>query len=341
LTAAVSGDATKFQTEWDNTDEKGRLLTDSQSNNVLHALFSCRGQNKDKCFEILDCIHKTLSEENVQKLYEAQNMIGCTPLWILVAYGNVSLLKHAQSKLQSDDFTKKLLVPNHQGDSCLLATCSQGNLDMVQYLQESISKEQFTELLQQVNKKGTTPLQIVIANGHLSLLEYLLKECNALVSPELFAANSTGLSFFHICSERNFKDGLQVLLDHVTENGAKRDALEKVVALKDKNSASPLHVASFCGNLDAVQVWIEILETASNAEDLLDSMDDQARTPYWLAMLQGHEKIGELLAATGKVDTTHPKMIQEIEEAQQRRKEAAEKRKNNNTPLDGSALLRR
>jgi ankyrin repeat protein len=338
LSAAVIGDASKFQAEWGN--EKTRLTADNQSNNVLHALFSCRANDKKNCKEILETIRKSLSELELNKLYDAQNMLGCTPLWILSAYGNVSLLQEVQGKMQQEEFSKRLLVPNHQGDTCLLATCSQGNLEMVKYLKETLETEQFAKLIQESNQKGTTPLQIVIANGHLSLLEYFLKDCQEFSTSQLFATNSTGLSLFHICSERNFNEGLKLLLSHVTKNGTDAYAvLERVVALKDKNKASALHVASFCGNTEAEEVWIEMLKPAPNAEDLLDAMDDHARTPYWLAMVQGHDKIGEMLAATGVVDTKHPKMIQEIQEAQQRREEMAEKRKNSNIPVDGNALL--
>lgn len=336
LSAAVRGDAAKFKQLWLN--ENGRLITDSQNNNVLHALFSCRSTGNDDYIEVFDNIHGTLPEDVLDSLYEAPNMLGCIPLWILVAYGNVSLLRRAKEKHLEADFFRLLLVPNKQGDSCLLATCSQGNLEMVQYLKETLDSEQFTRLVKKANQKGTTPLQIVVANGHLPLLKYLLEECEETVASQLFEVNEAGLSLFHICSERNFKDGLEVLLAHATENGSTNGALEKILALKDKNGANGLHVASFCGNVEAVEVWIETLQMASSPIDLLDTMDGQARTAYWLAMVQGKETIGEMLVRAG-VDTKHPRMVEEIEEARRRRKEVAERRRNSNTAVDDNALL--
>ena len=132
------GDFEKFQTEWscnDNDDKdatvKRRTITDRQDNNVLHALFSCRVPNAPTN-EILEWIHDDdttgLDSANLSELYHAPNHLGCTPLWILVAYGNVPLLKQVQAKLSSaasnDTFADMLRVPNLQGDSPLLATCS-------------------------------------------------------------------------------------------------------------------------------------------------------------------------------------------------------------------------
>lgn len=347
LSAAVMGDWEKFQSAWKEEDK--RLATDSQQNNCLHALFSCRVPDA-KCDDILKRIHEDLPAAQIADLYGSRNNLGCTPLWILIAYGNVPLLKQVQDAIENNsdaslNVAEMMLVPNHQGDSPLLATCSQGNTEMVQYLKDHhMTTEQFTDLLFQGNEKGTTPLQIVIGNGHLTLLQYLLKETGCFSSKEqrqqLLQTNAAGLSLFHICSERNFYTGLQVLLEHMiatkkssdgdngNSNASAFEALEEVLAVKDKNKANALHVAGFCGNEEAVQEWVNIVETATSKlekseerkVDLLDKMDGQARTAYWLAMVQGHETIGKILAAEG-VDTKHPKMVQEIEEALQRRME--------------------
>ncbi|CAB9504217.1 expressed unknown protein [Seminavis robusta] len=141
LTAAVMGDLSKFQEEWNGADSVQVL--DRQDNNVLHALFSCRGREGAQCQEILNQIHASLSTKaQIQNAYQAKNSLGCTPLWILVAYGNVDLLKHVQEKFAAIDssvlFQDMLRVPNHQGDSPFLATCSMGNTDMIRFLKQVI-----------------------------------------------------------------------------------------------------------------------------------------------------------------------------------------------------------
>ena len=96
LAAAVMGDLTKFREHW--TGEESLEIQDSQQNNVLHALYSCRRPGA-QCVEILDRIHQSCS--SITGAYQARNNLGCTPLWILVAYGNVELLKHVQTKFEN------------------------------------------------------------------------------------------------------------------------------------------------------------------------------------------------------------------------------------------------
>jgi ankyrin repeat protein len=347
LSAAVMGDAANFQATW--TGEECMKIVDRQHNNVLHALFSCRGIQGAQCAEILSRIHASLSESQLKEAYEAQNALGCTPLWILVAYGNVALLKEVQGKFsnQPDAFKAMLQIPNHQGDSPFLATCSQGNTAMVQYFhEEMLTPEQFTASLTDANEKGTTPLQIIVGNSNLELLQYVLDKGEASLEDQLMQFNAAGLSLFHICCERNAHEALQVLLSFMTvkQKLSNAEALEKVLSLKDKNGANCLHVAAFCGNVETVKLWVNVIQKAcvsgNTAVDLLDKMDGQARTAYWLAMVQGHGGIGQVLAETG-VDTLHPKMVQEIREAQEQRQAAAAAKQARTRAVDGAALLGR
>ena len=331
LSAAVLGNVQAFGESWNGEDSIG--VRDAQNNNVLHALFSCRGSNITNCPELVDRIHSTLSPQKFLEVYHAKNAIGCTPLWILVAYGNVELLKVVQQTFANQNQTKVFLEllqePNHQEDSPLLATCSQGNVDMVRFWKEELPKE-FQNAMRASNKKGTTPLQIIVGNNHFALLQFILEE-NMVDMSQLLESNQAGLSLFHICSERNAENILKLLLAYANDQG-----LEKVFLLNDKNGANPLHVAAFCGNKEVAQVWIDAVDDNDN---LLDVLDGQGRTAYWLTMVQGHEEVGEMLAQKG-VDTTNPKMTKEIEQARERRRKAAEKRQQQ-PAIDGAALLSR
>jgi len=333
LSAAVLGNVQAFGEAWNGEDSIG--IHDAQNNNVLHALFSCRGSGGTNCPEILDRIHSELSPQRWMEAYRAKNAIGCTPLWILVAYGNVDLLKLVRHKFETQDESKAFLEilkqANHQGDSPLLATCSQGNLDMVQYWKEELFEE-FQEAMSGSNRKGTTPLQIIVGNNHPELLQYVLAETD---ESQLLQFNKAGLSLFHICSERNAHEILQILLKYAN------DDLETIFSLRDKNGANPLHVAAFCGNEEACKIWIDSLAVCDDTKktlELLDMCDGQGRTAYWLGMVQGHSSIGQLLVEQG-VDTENPKMVQEIEEAQERRSKAAAARRQRQPAIDGSALL--
>lgn len=254
LSAAVLGDAEKFVEIWNNRnlsrdrDDEVAIATirDGQGNNVLHALFSCdcRGGGSDpnknetkrvnNCSAILDHIHTALPDQTLQEAYQCRNNLGCTPIWILVAYGNVSLLRQVRQKFDKhEDFVRDLILqqPNNQGDSALLATCSQGNTAMVQYLNEEVfcittNHRSFDTAITASNDHGTTPLQIIVGNNHRSLLEYILlqQETDAggeeisrrlLLQQQFLKANKAGLSLFHICSERNGHEILNTILTFV------------------------------------------------------------------------------------------------------------------------------
>jgi ankyrin repeat protein len=167
-----------------------------------------------------------------------------------------------------------------------------------------------------------------------------LEDVRALLQDQLLQKNAAGLSAFHVCAERNNHEMLKVLLEYMIENSSDdKEALEKVISIKDKNDANVLHVAAFCGNLETVTVLMEVIQKAfgDQAVEILDKMDGQARTAYWLAMVQGKEAVGKLLADAG-VDTKHPNMVKEIEEAQKKREERAASRLRT---VDGAALLGR
>ena len=344
LSAAVTGNADAFTSLWNDEGNTNRLCLDRQDNNVLHALFSCRTPS-GKPNEILKLIHNTLSTPELEGAYQARNQLGCNPLWILIAYGNVELLKQVVDTVKDDSSLRskipKLVVqPNYQGDTPILATCSQGNTDMIKFLSTSglLSAEQFEALLKQGNQKGTTPLQIVVANGHEELLQFLLHEQHHIIKDQLWHVNATGLSLFHICSERNFAAGLESLLDDALLHD--RDALKNILALTDKNGANSLHVACFCGNAEIVQVWVDriIAVQGESGINFLDLTDSQGRTAYWIAMIQSHEEtIGKVLAKAGVATDKPEKMIQEIQQARERRVAKQQTK----PAVDGNALLRR
>ena len=354
LSAAVIGDATKFVESWKGEDSIG--LRDGQENNVLHALFSCRGADSaSKCSKLLGLVHDSVPFSRLKSAYGSPNAIGCTPLWILVAYGNVAVLKEARQKFadndETDDFLGILRQSNNQGDSPLLATCSQGNTDMVRfYREEFLAADEFNAAIAEANQKGTTPLQIIVGNNHVSLLEYVLQTGETAVRKQLMEYNKAGLSLFHVSSERNAHEILQMILVFMMDKEQSEESIEKltdVLSLKDKNGANALHVAAFCGNVEAVNVWIGAIKDAQSENNksskestaaVLDVPDGQGRTAYWLAMVQGRDEIGRILSDEG-VDTAGPKMVDEIEEAQERRSKAAARRQQQNRTLDGSALL--
>jgi len=358
ISAAIIADVAKFRESW--TGGESIHVKDRQENNALHALFSYRGIESNHCSEILNRIHDSLEISQVKKAYRKRNSIGCTPLWILVAYGNVALLKEVKQKFADDDkmndFLEILRQSNNQGDSPFLATCCKGNIDMVRFFKEEIlTPDQFTTAVTKANQKGTTPLQIIVGGSHTSLLEYLLQEEKTTLREEMLEYNGVGLSLFHICSERNAHEVLKIILAFMTKDKKEENSegdikiVNQIFSLRDKNGASAMHVAAFCGNVEVVQFWIDVIKKTYASKDndsqksvisVLDKMDGQGRTSYWLAMVQGNEAIGKLLVVEG-VSTVSPKMVKEIEEAQFKRSKDDITRQQRNRTIDGSALLDR
>ncbi|GMI42928.1 hypothetical protein TeGR_g7032 [Tetraparma gracilis] len=313
LSCAVVGDLPKYLETFSSLPAPSLLSTDSQSNNVLHALFSCANPDRrESVLEILEHVHKNVAEADLRAMYSARSQMGCVPLWILIAYGNVpaltrvlDLLPHLGSSLASE---------NMQGDTCVLATTSKGNVDMLSFLETAgdWNSSSFSSLLSKPNKNGTTPIQIAVANSHLETLDFLLSR---IPSPPLLEPNRAGLSLFHICAERGFAPGFSALLARAT--------LAEALSLKDKNGASPLHVAAFCNNADVVGA---IVGHADATGELLDAPDGDGRSAYWLAMLKGGGEAAELLRAAPGVEVGGERMLQEIKESDERRDKSKKER---------------
>jgi ankyrin repeat protein len=323
LSAAVIGDYDRYLATYTTlvlTSPDCLSLTDSQSNNVLHAAFSCANPAaQSNVLAILDHVHLHVPSATLSSMYSARNQLGCNPLWICVAYGNVAALTKALSSFP--DLGQSVHVSNLQGDTSILATCSKGNQPMLEYLHLSSTVPNFVELLQKGNKNGTTPLQILVANSHLDALSYILDALSeAGQSAPLLQLSAKKLSLFHVAAERGFDTGLQLLLK--SENLT----LAEVLNIKDANGANALHVAAFCGNIECVKVFPEAAVQKGESTDLLDLLDGEGRSAYWLAMLKGYKEVGDLLKEKGGGKVGGERMEKEIEEAEARREEGRRKK---------------
>ncbi|GMI07082.1 hypothetical protein TrVE_jg4723 [Triparma verrucosa] len=316
----------KDQTDSSNPDSSNPLTKlDSQGNSVLHALFSSQSPSA----EILEHIHSTLAPATLSKMYAQKSVVlGCNPIWICVAYGNLEMLKLVISKLDELDDSNQTIqslinVPNLQGDTALLATCSRGNLPMLQHLSTLLPPSTFTSLLTTPNKNGTTPLLTILSNSHPDLLTYLVSLPS--VPLPLSTPTSSGLYPLHIASERGNLPILTSVLESVGLPGW---------SCLDKNGATPLHVSSFIGNLEVCRVLVEYV--GSNVR-LLKLNDSQNRTPYLIAMLKGHDEVGDLLSAAGAGEINESER-KEIMEAKERREEGKRKREEERRKIKGAEV---
>ena len=323
LTAAVVGDYSRYLASYASLSAANPLVLqtlDAQGNNILHAALSCANAEKwgeeGDVLKILRHVHRTVPPETLKEMYSHRSQMGCNPLWIAVAYGNVAAVKHAVEGVVGAG--ELLAVPNGQGDTCVIATCSKGNVSMLEYLQSSwpgCDSSSFSSFLSKPNSNGTTPIQIAVANSHLSTLHFLCSH-SPPSSSTLRAKNSAGLTLFHIAAERNFHRGLEHLLSLPDL------PLAEALALTDKNGAGCLHVAAFCGNVEAVST---VASLPSATVSLLDTQDGEGRTAYWLAMLKGCVEAGRVLRERGVV-VEGVVMEREIRESEGRREEGRRKK---------------
>eukprot|EP00518_Triparma_eleuthera_P010245 CAMPEP_0182466780 /NCGR_PEP_ID=MMETSP1319-20130603/12612_1 /TAXON_ID=172717 /ORGANISM="Bolidomonas pacifica, Strain RCC208" /LENGTH=304 /DNA_ID=CAMNT_0024666813 /DNA_START=96 /DNA_END=1006 /DNA_ORIENTATION=- len=241
-------------------------VVDAQRNNVLHALFSSNQPNPS----ILEHIVKE-SSPKFEALMSFKNALGCTPVWIAVAYGNHSALP--------DDVTAEALVEcNDRGDSPLLAACSKANLEALQYLSDKLGRLGFEKECMRPNKSGSTPLFVSLSASSAPVLEFLLPHFPAA---SFSAKNAVGLTPLHVAAERGFLAGVAACLSN------SRSSVDAV----DKNGATALHIAAFVGDVPCVEALLD-----AGAKD---AKDERGKGPLFVAKIRGHGGCAEAMVKRG------------------------------------------
>lgn len=251
-----------------------------------------------------------------------KNNLGCSPIWLAAGYDRVEVLRYligrvrlngrdgsegsnSEDRDNPDDATglntslerEALLAENNTGDTPLLAAASRGNEASCGILLESAREMGIStpDMVRKANRGGDTPLAVAVGAGHsVSLVNLLLDqdstESDTDMEPTLNRKNGSGLTPLLVACERNHAEIARVLVD--------RGALPTC----DKNGASPLAVAAFCGCYDVAK---ELL-TLPFGIDLLNVPDEAGGcTPLWLAARTGNAKMVRLLLDAG-ADRTIP-----------------------------------
>ena len=241
------------------------LIVDAQNNNVLHALFSSSKPNPS----ILEHIVSN-SGESFTNLMASKNALGCTPVWIAVAYGNHAMLPATVSPAT-------LTECNSSGDSPLLACVSKANLGALQYIKEKLSHAQFEVECAKPNKSGSTPLFVCLSASSAPVLEFLLP---LFPASSFSAKNTMGLTPLHVAAERGFLSGVEACLSR----SAPVDAV-------DRNGATALHVAAFVGDLPCAEALL-----GAGARDV---KDERGRGALFVAKVRGEGACADLLEGRG------------------------------------------
>mmetsp|Transcript_28644 Transcript_28644/g.40208 ORF Transcript_28644/g.40208 Transcript_28644/m.40208 type:complete len:345 (-) Transcript_28644:73-1107(-) len=209
-----------------------------------------------------------------------ENNLGCSPLWLAAGYNKTDLLEYLLSlpELNNKD---ALFKTNKTGDTPLLAAASRGNVEACTMLlnhYEQLDGAVRSEYLKTRNNNGDTPFSVAVASDHGEgpLFDLLMDE--SIVEEK----NKQGYNPLLIACERNWVNVLNKLLSR----GASLDT-------RDKNGATPLCVAAFCGNEDVVKRILEV------RKDLLNVPNTAGCTPLWLASRTGLTAMAVFLLEAG------------------------------------------
>lgn len=251
-----------------------------------------------------------------------KNNIGCSPIWLAAGYGHVECFQYLLSQikllplsLSSSDSMDAIVQhvlqdENNTGDSPLIASASRGHTEICDILLQTSMEcddgkstfEYTKQMLTKENKNGDTPLTVTISNASdendcIKLTNILLKydekiqnrsNGNDIPSKLLNTSNKKGLTPLLIACERN----LPLLITLLLETWAAQ-------FLADDQGNSPLGIASFCGNVDAVEAILKTLSTNDEMNSAINKPNDKGCTPLWLACRTGNAKMVKLLLDAG------------------------------------------
>ena len=233
--------------------------------------------------------------------YMSSNGIGCSPLWLAAGYGHDDILRYLLEYIMkninsSEDediyYLNAFNAVNSTGDTPLIAAAFRGHsiiTDIILSQAESVNDNHqviLRKVLTFENKGGDSALSVAAGMGHVETVETLLKWSKKVdINDNLInKRNSNGLTPLLVACER----GHEIIACTLVKNGAS--------PLRDKNGASPLAVAAFCGCLDVVEKLLEL----DFGKDLLNVRDGTGgSTPLWLAARTGNKKMVELLLQYG------------------------------------------
>ena len=232
----------------------------------------------------------------------SRNGIGCSPLWLAAGYGHADIFQYLLDYIMKENDKKTYLealnATNSTGDTPLIAAASRGHTNVIDIIFHHVEgiKDDNLSMLQQIlifeNKSGDTALSVATGIGHIGTVEVLLQWSKKVDGNIIDKKNSNGLTPLLIACER----GHEGIAHTLVREGA--------CPIRDKNGASPLAVAAFCGCIDVAQKLLDI----DFGKALIDVPDDSGgSTPLWLAARTGNKKMVELLLKYGANQTIRNK----------------------------------
>ena len=200
-----------------------------------------------------------------------------------------------------EDFPKIFNLVDKEGHTPLHFAAACGHRKIVEAILHEASLQYFSlnfcpEIFNLVDKKGRTPLHLAARHGHLDIVKALTVPFDAL--PDSYGiTDNEGCTPLHLAARHGHEEIVKELLSNaiikvgITKMNSNFDVLmnaETKVDIPDKNGFTPLHYATYEGNLD-------IVKTLISAKANVDIPDFENRTPLHYAVQKGNLDIVKAL----------------------------------------------
>ncbi|AYV77769.1 MAG: ankyrin repeat protein [Edafosvirus sp.] len=229
----------------------------------------------------LELFNLLIQYASVEQL-NRQSKKGTTVLWIASCNRHIDIVNVLLDKGADCN------IANEKGDTALVSCCQKGNDLLVELLLGAGAK------LNVYNRNRDNPILICCRTGHGKILDMLLKHLETTDPPELKSileqcAEIDGLNPLFGATELNKVECIKVCVKY----GAK---LETRTANDNKiiQGATPLHLACFYGQFNAVQTLCEL------KADYTAITTVHGHNPLHLAIKYGHSNIVRYLLSVDK-----------------------------------------
>jgi len=229
---------------------------------------------------------------------ETRNKIGCTPLFMAVAFGHSDVVR-ALVSAGADVNTQ-----NKDGVSALIVASVKGDTDIVNILTNNGAYIETRE-----NDGGRTPLWFAAAYEQTDVVRSLVS-----AGADVNVQRNDGVSALGIATQEGYVEVVSLLLD----NGARTET-------RCSNDCTPLWIASAIGQTDVLRALVsaganvntqridgisalgfasqeghaEVVNILLDNGAHIETKDNDGHTPLWLAANNGHTDVLRALVSAG------------------------------------------
>ncbi|KAJ5657428.1 uncharacterized protein N7484_001077 [Penicillium longicatenatum] len=169
--------------------------------------------------------------------YDAFDKQKRTPIFLAIEKGHSQIVE-----LLLDKSAGQLAIPDSNEDVALLLAAEQGRLEGGHAKVLERLSEYNVAGLNHKNNEGQTPLILAASAGQFEAVEYLLEQ-----KAQIHEKDSSGCTALHRAAQKGDSGVVEALLK---ADGAEKDA-------QNNDGETPLYIAAYCGNIDAVKILIE------------------------------------------------------------------------------------